>query len=122
MNPVSQAMTTPVVEYPESDGLPMADNTEQFAWIVLIKEGLEALFAGDPNVFVAGDLLWYPVQGQPKINRAPDAMVVFGRPKGRRGSYVQHLEEGVGPQVVFEVLPPNNPQTEMLDKLGFYER
>jgi Uma2 family endonuclease len=121
MNPRSPVLAGPAVVYPESDGLPMADNTEQFYWIVLIKEGLEALFAGDPDVFVAGDLLWYPVEGQPKIRKAPDAMVVFGRPKGRRGSYVQHLEGGIGPQVVFEVLSPNNTQSEMRDKLDFYE-
>jgi hypothetical protein len=27
--------------YPESNGKPMAENTIQFRWIVLIKEGLE---------------------------------------------------------------------------------
>jgi Uma2 family endonuclease len=73
--------------YPERDGQPMSDNTKQFRWIVLIKENLEILFADDPQVFVAGDLLWYPVQGRPDIRVAPDAMVVFGRPKGDRGSY-----------------------------------
>lgn len=46
--------------YPDSDGQPMADNTEQFEWIVLLKENLECLFAKDENVFVGGDLLWYP--------------------------------------------------------------
>ena len=60
----------------------MADNTLQFKWIVVIKEGLEALFRDDPDVFVAGNLLWYPVEGKPKIRLAPDAMVAFGRPKG----------------------------------------
>ena len=44
--------------YPESDGQPMADNTEQFRWIVTIQGGIDALFKDDPNVFVAGDLLW----------------------------------------------------------------
>ncbi len=57
--------------YPDSDGQPMAENTLQFKWIVLIKEGLETLFHRDPNIFVAGDLLWYPVEGQPKIRQAP---------------------------------------------------
>jgi Uma2 family endonuclease len=122
MKPDSTVLDSPEVVYPDSDGLPMADNTEQFSWIVLIKEGLEALFAGDPNVFVAGDLLWYPVEGQPKIRMAPDAMVAFGRPKGRRGSYIQHLEGGIAPQVVFEVLSPNNTHGEMREKLDFYER
>ena len=34
------------VDYPESDGLPMADTTVQFEWIVTIKGGLDALFRG----------------------------------------------------------------------------
>jgi Uma2 family endonuclease len=94
--------------YPDSDGQPMADNTEQFQWIVLIKENLEFLFADDPNVFVAGDLLWYPVEGQPPIRVAPDALVAFGRPKGRRGSYQQWRGDNIAPQVVFEILSPGN--------------
>ncbi|MGC1310468.1 MAG: hypothetical protein WA885_24825 [Phormidesmis sp.] len=53
-------------QYPDSDGQPMADNTQQFRWIMVIKENLERLFASDPDVFVAGDLLWYPVEGEPK--------------------------------------------------------
>jgi Uma2 family endonuclease len=68
--------------YPDSDGQPMADNTEQFQWIVLLKENLECLFADNPNVFVAGDLLWYPVEGRPDIRVAPDVFVVLGRVEG----------------------------------------
>src|SRR5258708_4825515 len=49
--------------YPDSDGKPMADNTEQWEWMVLIKLWLEWLFADNADVFVAGDLLWYPVEG-----------------------------------------------------------
>ncbi|MBD1938121.1 Uma2 family endonuclease [Microcoleus sp. FACHB-68] len=108
--------------YPESDGKPMADNTEQFRWIVIIKENLELLFASEPNVFVAGDLLWYPVEGNSSLNRAPDVMVAFGRPKGKRGSYLQWLEDNIAPQVVFEILSPNNTLTEMGKKFQFYDR
>ena len=111
----------PIV-YPESDGQPMAENTKQFDWIVTIKCGLETLFANDPLVFVAGDLLWYPVEGNPKIRTAPDAMVVFGRPKGHRGSYIQFLEDNISPHVVFEVLSPGNRPAEMWDKLKFYDQ
>ena len=107
--------------YPDSDGKPMAENTLQFKWIVVIKEGLEALFRNDPNVFVAGDLLWYAVEGKPKIRTAPDALVAFGRPKGYRGSYKQWEEEGIAPQVVFEVLSPGNRKPEMSRKFRFYE-
>ncbi|HSM82263.1 MAG TPA: Uma2 family endonuclease [Nodosilinea sp.] len=110
------------IDYPDSDGQPMADNTKQFRWIVVIKENLELLFADDPQVFVAGDLLWYPVEGNNTIRQAPDAMVVIGRPKDDRGSYRQWEEEGIAPQVVFEILSPGNRFGEMLRKLGFYDR
>ncbi|MEB3282293.1 MAG: Uma2 family endonuclease [Lyngbya sp.] len=108
--------------YPESDGQPMADNTLQFRWIVTIKENLEILFSEDENVFVAGDLLWYPVEGKPKIRQAPDVLVVFGRTKGERGSYRQWEENNIAPQVVFEILSPGNRPQEMMRKLLFYQQ
>jgi hypothetical protein len=80
------------------------------------------LFADVADVFVAGDLLWYPVRGNNKIRQAPDAMVAFGRPKGRRGSYKQWEEDNIPPQVVFEVLSPGNRAGKMADKLLFYQR
>lgn len=97
--------TQPITEaliYPESDGQPMAENTKQFRWIVTIQGGLDALFQDDPDIFVAGDLFWYP--------------------KGDRGSYLQWREEHVVPQVVFEVLSLGNTLTEMVRVLRFYER
>ena len=118
LNPPQQ----PAIDYPDSDGQPMADNTEQFKWIVTIEGGLEAIFRDRPNVFVAGDLLWYPVKGHPEIRLAPDALVAFGRPKGRRGSYRQWEEDNIAPQVVFEVLSPGNWPAQMAQKLLFYEK
>jgi Uma2 family endonuclease len=114
--------TSPKIIYPDCDGQPMSDNTKQFRWIVTIKENLELIFAKDPNVFVAGDLLWYPVEGNNTIRNAPDAMVVFGRPKGDRGSYRQWEEDNLPPQVVFEILSPGNRMGEMNKKLRFYEQ
>jgi Uma2 family endonuclease len=110
------------VIYPDSDGQPMANNTEQFRWILVIQQNLDWLFADNPDVFVAGDLFWYPIEGKNYIVNAPDVMVVFGRPKGKRGSYLQWQENNIAPQVVFEILSPSNSQTEMERKLIFYER
>ncbi|MDZ8097029.1 MAG: Uma2 family endonuclease [Nostoc sp. DedQUE05] len=124
-----QPPTQPEVIYPDSDGQPVANNTIQFGWIVEIKQNIEWLFADDPNVFVAGDLFWYPVEGRNKIVNAPDVMVVLGRQKGvgvarrrHRLCYQQWKEEGIAPQVVFEILSPSNTQTEMDKKLLFYDR
>ncbi|MCU0444327.1 MAG: Uma2 family endonuclease [Microscillaceae bacterium] len=108
--------------YPDSDGKRMADNTKQFEWIVLIKDNLESIFKNQTDVFVAGDLLWYPVEGKPQIRVAPDVMVAFGRPKGHRGSYQQWKEDNIPPQVVFEILSINNTAQEMNRKWRFYQR
>ncbi len=110
------------IVYPESDGQPMADNTLQFRWIVTIHGGLETLFRHDPHVFVAGDLLWYPVEGNNKLCTAPDVMVAFGRPKGDRRSYRQWEEDGIAPQVVFEILSPKNRPADIVHKFRFYDR
>lgn len=110
------------IQYPESDGQPMADNTLQYRWIVTIQGGIDAMFKNNPDVFVAGDLLWYPVEGNNKIRVAPDILVAFERPKGDRGSYLQWKENNITPQVVFEILSPGNTLTEMAKKLQFYNQ
>jgi Uma2 family endonuclease len=109
------------VVYPESDGLPMADNTRQLQWITTIYGNLAALYRERPDVFVAGNQFWYPVEGHPEVRAAPDAYVVFGRPKGHRGSYQQWKEDNTPMTVVFEVLSPGNDALEMIDKQDFYE-
>jgi Uma2 family endonuclease len=121
---MSAIPNTPVpkrIRYPENDGKPMAENTQQFQWIVTIKEGFEAMYHQVPTVFVAGDLLWYPVEGDITIRQAPDTLIAFGRPKGRRSSYRQWEEGGIAPKVVFEILSPGNRFGEMKKKFGFYE-
>ena len=119
--PILTSTTTEII-YPDCDGNPMSDNTKQFRWIVTIKENLELLYAENSDVFVAGDLLWYPVEGNNTIRQAPDIMVAIGRPKGDRGSYQQWKEVGIAPQVVFEILSPGNRLAEMQRKLSFYDR
>ena len=111
----------PPLVYPESDGKPMADNTRQARWIMALCGNLAALFRDRPDVFVAADLLWYAVEGQPEECVAPDVLVVFGRPKGDRGSYKQWQEDDVPVSVAFEILSPKNTPLEMDDKCEFYE-
>ena len=116
------AATQPEIIYPETDGEPMAQNTQQAEVMMTLKENLDALFADRDDVFVAIDHFWYPVKGHPNIRQAPDVMVVLGRPKGHRGSYKQWEEDNIPPQVVFEVVSPGNTQEEWDAKLAFYEQ
>jgi Uma2 family endonuclease len=122
-------MTAPIADaideqllYPDSDGQPMADNTVQYRWIVTIQGNLDVQYLYDDDVFVAGDLFWYAVKDEPTECVAPDTMVVFGRPKGDRGSYKQWEENGIAPQVVFEIRSPKNLPAHLEKKLEFYRR
>ncbi len=115
------AALPPHLIYPESDGQPLADNTKQARWIVVLYGNLAALFRDAEEVFVATNLFWYPVEGEVQLRTAPDVLVVFGRPKGDRSSYRQWEEGGVAVTVVFEILSPGNSVSEMLNKLAFYE-
>jgi Uma2 family endonuclease len=114
--------------YPEDDGNPMSESTEQYRWIVVLKENLELLLRDRADVFIAADLAWYPVQVQtpPAPCQAPDVMVVFGRSRGARRSYLQWKEANVGPQVVFEILSASNKTRKGIEamdyKFQFYEQ
>jgi Uma2 family endonuclease len=111
-----------LIDYPDSDGKPIADNTLQFDWIAIIKWNAEAYLAEREDAFVAGDHLIYPVEGERTVRQAPDVYIAFGRPKGYRGSYKVWDEGGIFPQVIFEVWSPNNRYEEMQKKFEFYER
>jgi Uma2 family endonuclease len=119
---VTQIQKPETIIYPDSDGEPMAENTEHFELIIWLVKNLELVFADQAQVFVIGDLLWYPVEGNNKLRQAPDAMVAFDRPKGYRGSYKQWEEDNIAPQVVFEILSPGNRLAEMIRKFDFYQR
>jgi len=108
--------------YPENDGQPMSENTEHYCWIVIIKENLEILYAAMANVFVAGDLLWYPVKDDRDIAAAPDVMVIFDVAKGKRGSYLQWEEGNIAPQVAFEIRSPSNKKKDIEEKFAFYQQ
>jgi len=123
MNPstVTESLLDEAELYPDSDGKPMSDNTVQHRWIDILFHNLNSLFAERTDVFVAADLMWYAVEGHPRECAAPDVMVVFGRPKGDRGSYKQWREDSTPVTVAFEVLSPANSDDEMAKKAIFYE-
>ena len=77
----------PGVDYPESDGNPMAESDYQRPYIAYGTEILNIFFADQSQVYVSGNLLIYYEEGNPNASIAPDVFVVFNRPKGKRTSY-----------------------------------
>ena len=107
--------------YPGSDGQPRADSTLQWDWISLIALNFKSIFRDRVDVAVMSDLLWYPVEGQPRICRAPDLYVAFGVANIARLSYLQWRENHVAPTLSTEVRSQSNTDREMEGKRDWYD-
>ena len=75
------------IDYPDSDGLPMAESESQFWPILYVAAALDRYYQGRDDVYVVGNLLLYYQEGDPGKSVSPDLMVVFGAPKHIRSSY-----------------------------------
>lgn len=111
------------IEYPSSDGEPMGESTIHVKIIMDLFMNLQSQMKRrvDGKGFVAANLFWYPVQGDPTIVLAPDVMVVPTRPAGDRDCYKQWEEENTPPACVFEIVSKSNRSAEMKGKLKFYD-
>jgi len=90
------------IDYPSRDGRPMAETDTHRDELMAAIESLSARYADRDDVYVAGDLLIYYEEGNPKARFAPDVFVVFGVPKRQRRVY-KLWEEGVAPAFVLEL-------------------
>lgn len=101
MSPHPQVATV-AIEYPETDGKPMAETDVHAHLMIELRAALEAYFRHDPQVYVSGNLLLYYEEGNPRKNVAPDVFVVRGVPKHERRVYFL-WQEGHAPSVIFEI-------------------
>ena len=81
------AMQTVGIEYPSSDGKPMAETDLHWDWMVTITQRLKRFYAGR-NVYVAGNLLIYYEEGNPRKSVAPDTFVVKNCKPRRRDTFL----------------------------------
>src|SRR3712207_4357261 len=89
------------LEYPESDGEPVAETDLHIDELLNLRDTLKDHYRDAPDVYVAGNLFIYYEEGNPAARFALDVFVVFGVPKRRRRTY-RLWEEGRAPAVVFE--------------------
>ena len=117
-------MSTPhlpplAIEYPQSDGKPMAENDAQRNAILYGRGALGLRYRERPDVYVSGDLLIYYEEGDPRVSVVPDVFVVFGVEDRLRGNY-KVWEEGKGPDFVLEVASPSTWREDVRRKPGVY--
>jgi Uma2 family endonuclease len=75
------------IDYPESDGQPMAETDIHRNVTVYFIEALKDYYRNEPDVYVSGNLLVYFSQGDPSAVVAPDCFVVKGVSKKDRRTY-----------------------------------
>ena len=119
--PRSLSRVAAEVEYPSSDGKPMAENDAQRAAILYGIGALEVRYAARRDVYVSGDLLMYYEEGNPRASVAPDVFVVFGVEDRMRMNY-KVWEEGKGPDFVLEVASPGTWREAVGRKRVVYAR
>ncbi len=97
------ATTGREIEYPTSDGRPMAETPLHMQEMIDLIETLQDHFAEDPLAYVWGNMMLYYVEGDPWKHVAPDVFVVRGIPKLLKRDYYLTWKEGKAPDLVVEI-------------------
>lgn len=116
-----KTLTKSDIEYPESDGLPMAEtdtHREQMTDALIFP--LKQRYRHRNDVYISGNLFIYYKKGNPRAVVAPDVFVVFGVPTGTRRTY-KLWEEGVAPIIVFELTSRSTYEDDLSRKRLLYE-
>ena len=116
----SSLLPTPVaVEYPSSDGQPIAETDHQRTPLTYAVEALRHHFRDRADVYVSGNLFIYYREGDPQAVVAPDVFVVLGAHSADRSIY-RLWEEPKGPDFVLEITSRSTRREDQVSKRELY--
>jgi Uma2 family endonuclease len=118
---IANTSTPPEINYPETDGKPMAESDFQRPYVAYSTEILAIHFQDRPNVYVSGNIMLYYKEGSPSTSVSPDTFVVFGRPNHRRTSYFTWKEENKYPDFILEITSPSTHRDDQTTKRILYQ-
>ena len=107
------------VEYPSSDGQPIAETDHQRTPLTYAVEALRYHFRDRSDVYVSGNLLIYYRKGDPQAVVAPDVFVVLGADSADRSIY-RLWEEPKGPDFVLEITSRSTRREDQVSKRELY--
>jgi Uma2 family endonuclease len=116
---ISSGELSSEIEYPDTDGLPMAESDFQREYLTYAVEVLRIYFQDRADVYVSGNLFIYYEQGNPTAVVAPDVFVVFGVAKRDRFSY-KLWEENKAPDFILEITSKSTLSEDQGVKRGVY--
>jgi Uma2 family endonuclease len=114
-------ITPKAIHYPESDGKPMAETDIHRKLLMFILFMLTERYKHASQVYIAGNLLIYYQEDNPKASLAPDVFIVFGVPNHERRTY-RIWEEGKAPDVVIEFTSSSTQKEDVGSKRLRYEQ
>jgi Uma2 family endonuclease len=109
------------IEYPTSDGRPMAESNLHRKVMADLIAALEQHFLDDPLAWAGGNFLLYYEKGNPRASVSPDVVLVRGIEKWDRPLY-KLWEEGRPPDFVIEVTSSSTRREDLATKKDLYER
>jgi Uma2 family endonuclease len=108
------------VDYPTSDGKPVAETELHWQVMVDVVEPMRDYFAADPMVHVGGNLLLFYEENNRRKHVSPDAFMVRGIPKLPLRDYYLLWEEGKPPDVVIEITSKTTKREDQTKKRVLY--
>jgi Uma2 family endonuclease len=113
-------MEDPNVEYPDGDGLPVAENDLARDCLLYAVDVLEIYFQANPEVYVSGNSFIYYERGNPGAVVSPDVYVVLGVPNHKRSSFKVWEEQNKTPSFVLEITSKTTKSVDQGSKKGLY--
>jgi Uma2 family endonuclease len=107
------------LDYPTSDGRPMAETDWHGKLMTALIDTLAAFFLSAPRVYVSGSLLVFYEPGNKRRHIAPDVFVVRGVEKYDRPHYLI-WREGKAPEFVIELTSSTTRREDVTRKFALY--
>ena len=98
---------------------PMPETSLHAYFSNLIVSAIRWILRDRQDVFVTTNFAWYP---ELRNSKDPDVLVVFGRPNYPRSSWRNFREDGVAPQIVFEIKSESNTLRHIAEKRQWYDQ
>jgi Uma2 family endonuclease len=107
------------IEYPTSDGQPMAETTLHRKIMADTIAALERRYADTPDVWVGGNLFLCYEEGNPSAALAPDVLLAKGVSKWKRPNYL--LWQEAPPGLIVEITSRSTRREDLGKKKRIYE-
>ena len=114
------AVEPDAVEYPTSDGMPVAETDLHYLRLAGAAYGLRKFLAGRDDVYVGSNLLVYDEPGNPRSHLSPDIFVAFDVESGPRDLF--KIWEEKPPSFVLEITSASTRREDERSKRRRYAR